>query len=386
MHNWLLPEHIADILPTAARQVETAKAAILENFRTCGYELVLPPMLEYIDSLVEEDDIGLLLKTFCVVDQLSGRQLGVRADITPQVARIDAHLLSRRSGVTRLCYAGSVLHARPGGLMSSREPLQIGAELYGYAGGEADLEIIELMLSTLRLAKVNDLQLSLGHIGIFRALIVEAGISASKSNEILTLLQSKDSSSLALLLNDVAEPWRQALLALARLYGGIEVLEEAYRVLPALPAIEQALQQLSTLGSRLQDAVSVSFDLAELRGDTYHTGLLFAVYAPGWPDALARGGRYDNVGHRFGRARPATGFSLDLRDLIRILPQRDAARGIRVASEYKEVACNEIARLRQGGEVVVIDYLGESPEALNCNRELVQSVDGWRLIPFDWSA
>ena len=382
MRNWLLPEHIADILPTAARQVESAKAAILENFRTAGYELVLPPMLEYVDSLVDEDDAGLLLKTFRVVDQLSGRQLGVRADITPQVARIDAHLLAGRDGITRLCYAGSVLHTRPDGLMSSREPLQLGAELYGYAGGGADQEIIELMLSTLHLLNVDGVQLNLGHIGIFRALIAEAGIDAALGNEILALLQSKDSSSLQLLLNDVAEPWRGALLALAHLYGGIEVLDEAQRVLPALPAISQALQQLSELGKRLSQTVNVSFDLAELRGDTYHTGLLFAVYAPGWPDALARGGRYDNVGHRFGRARPATGFSLDLRDLIRVLPQREAARGIRVAAEDRDAAHAEIVRLRQQGEVVVIDYLGESAEALYCNRQLIAQDGGWQLAAF----
>lgn len=382
MRNWLLPEHIADILPTAARQVESAKAAILENFRTCGYELVLPPMLEYVGSLVDDDDTGLLLKTFRVVDQLSGRLLGVRADITPQVARIDAHLLAGCNGITRLCYAGSVLHTRPDGLMSSREPLQIGAELYGYAGGEADQEIIELMLSTLRLLNVDGLQLNLGHIGIFRALIAEAGIDAALGSEILALLQTKDSSSLQLLLDDVAAPWRDALLALAGLYGGIEVLDEARHVLPALPAISQALQQLAELGTRLSQQVNVSFDLAELRGDTYHTGLLFAVYAPGWPDALARGGRYDNVGRRFGRARPATGFSLDLRDLIRILPQRDAAKGIRVAAADRDAAREEIARLRESGEVVVIDYLGETAGVLHCNRQLVAQDGGWQLKAF----
>ena len=383
MRNWLLPEYIADILPATARQVESAKAAMLEGFRVAGYELVLPPLIEYIDSLVSEGDVTLDLKTFKLDDQLSGRQLGLRADITPQVARIDAHLLGGRTGVTRLCYAGSVVHSRPSGLTSSREPLQVGAELYGYAGIEADLEIIDLMLSTLEKAGVKKLRLDVGHIAIFRGLAAAAGLAPEVTRELFGLLQNKDVASIAELVAGVAEPYKSAFLALPELYGPASVLDKARTRLPSLPEVELGLMQLAAIARATQGRVELSFDLAELRGDFYHTGLMFAAYAPGWSDAIARGGRYDNVGRRFGRARPATGFSLDLRDLVRILPERDSSRGVRVAARHLPAAAEEVARLRAAGEIVVIDYLGESAVALNCDRELVPAADGWQLAPFN---
>ncbi|WP_440029922.1 ATP phosphoribosyltransferase regulatory subunit [Chromobacterium amazonense] len=382
MRNWLLPEYIADILPATARQVESAKAAMLEGFRVAGYELVLPPLIEYIDSLVSEGDVTLDLKTFKLDDQLSGRQLGLRADITPQVARIDAHLLGGRTGVTRLCYAGSVVHSRPSGLTSSREPLQVGAELYGYAGIEADLEIIDLMLSTLEKAGVEKLRLDVGHIAIYRGLAAAAGLAPEVSRELFSLLQNKDAAGIAALVAGVAEPYKSAFLALPELYGPAAVLEKARTRLPSLPEVELGLMQLSSIARAMQGRAELSFDLAELRGDFYHTGLMFAAYAPGWSDAIARGGRYDNVGRRFGRARPATGFSLDLRDLLRILPERDSSRGIRVSARHLPAAAEEVARLRAAGEMVVVDYLGESAEALNCDRELVPAEQGWQLAPF----
>ncbi|KZE32627.1 ATP phosphoribosyltransferase regulatory subunit [Crenobacter luteus] len=383
MRNWLLPEHIADILPATARQVESAKAAMLDLFRSAGYELVSPPLIEYADSLISEGDDALDLKTFKLVDQLSGRQLGLRADITPQVARIDAHLLSGRQGVTRLCYAGSVVHALPSGLMSSREPLQVGAELYGYAGIEADEEIIALMLEVLSQAGVAGLRLDLGHVGIFRALAAAAGLSHKATRELFLALQGKDVGTVNELAGRLAEPWRSALRVLPELYGPAEVLARARAVLPPLPEIDAALDQLAALGDALKGQAEIGFDLAELRGDDYHTGLVYAAYAPGWSEALARGGRYDNVGERFGRARPATGFSLDLRDLIRILPERDSVRGIRVAAAQLPAAKAEIARLRAAGEVVLIDYLGESAEALYCDRELIPAASGWQVVPFN---
>jgi ATP phosphoribosyltransferase regulatory subunit len=382
MRNWLLPEYIADILPATARQVESAKAAMLEGFRVAGYELVLPPLIEYIDSLVSEGDVTLDLKTFKLDDQLSGRQLGLRADITPQVARIDAHLLGGRTGVTRLCYAGSVVHSRPSGLTSSREPLQVGAELYGYAGIEADLEIIDLMLSTLEKAGVEKLRLDVGHIAIYRGLAAAAGLAPEVSRELFGLLQNKDAAGIAALVAGVAEPYKSAFLALPELYGPAVVLEKARTRLPSLPEVELGLMQLSAIARAMQGRAELSFDLAELRGDFYHTGLMFAAYAPGWSDAIARGGRYDNVGRRFGRARPATGFSLDLRDLLRILPERDSSRGIRVSARHLPAAAEEVARLRAAGEMVVVDYLGESADALNCDRELVPAEQGWQLAPF----
>lgn len=382
MRNWLLPEYIADILPATARQVESAKAAMLELFRTAGYELVSPPLIEYIDALVSPEDGALALKTFRLDDQLSGRQLGLRADITPQVARIDAHLLAPRSGVTRLCYAGSVVHARPDGLLGSREPLQLGAELYGYAGIEADLEVIRLMLATLRLAGVDGVRLDAGHMALFRGLVQAAGLSAEASGELFATLQAKDVSTLAELVQGVAEPWRSAFLALPELYGPRSVLDKARTRLPSLPEVELGLMQLSAVADALAGEVELSFDLTELRGTHYHSGLMFAAYAEGWAEEVARGGRYDNVGRRFGRARPATGFSLDLRDLIRIMPERSAARGICVAARDAAAARDEIDRLRAAGEVVVIDYLGESAEALCCDRSLQRTQDGWQIAPF----
>jgi ATP phosphoribosyltransferase regulatory subunit len=383
MRNWLLPEHIADILPATARQVETAKSAMLELFRTAGYELVLPPLVEYIDSLVAEGDDSLEVKTFKLDDHLSGRQMGLRADITPQVARIDAHLLAERTGVTRLCYAGSVVHARPAGLMSSREPLQVGAELYGFAGIEADLEIIRLALATLRLVNVENMRLDIGNIAIFRGLATAAGLAPELTRELFSALRSKDVSTVTRLVNGVAEPYRSAFVALPELYGPREVLDRARRRLPSIREVDQGLSQLLAIAHALEDRVEMSFDLTELRGTAYHTGLMFAVYAPGWPDELARGGRYDNVGRRFGRARPATGFSLDLRDLLRILPARDSARGIRVQSGHADEAASQIEALRRAGEIVIIDYLGESAASLNCDRELVREASGWQVVPFN---
>lgn len=383
IRNWLLPEYIADILPATARQVETAKTAMLELFRCAGYELVLPPLIEYVDSLVAEGDAALDLKTFKLDDQLSGRQLGLRADITPQVARIDAHLLANRSGVTRLCYAGSVVHTRPNGLMSSRQPMQVGAELYGYAGIEADLEVIRLMLAVLRQVGVENLRLDVGHYAIFRGLSQAAGINGDAARELFRVLQSKDISTLRELVTNVAEPYKSAFLLLPELYGPVSVLAKARARLPALPEVELGLTQLSSIAQSLAGEVELSFDLTELRGTHYHTGLMFAAYAEGWAEELARGGRYDNVGRRFGRARPATGFSLDLRDLIRILPERDSSMGIRVAASHLPGAEDEVARLRAQGEMVIIDYLGESAESLNCNRELVPVAQGWQVVPFN---
>lgn len=381
MRNWLLPENIADILPATARQVESAKAAMLERFRTYGYELVCPPLIEYIDSLVYDGDTALVMKTFKLDDQMSGRQLGLRADITPQVARIDAHLLSSRQGVTRLCYAGSVLHTVPESAMRSREPLQVGAELYGSSDVGADLEIVDLMLASLEGVGVGGLTLDIGHVGIFRALAAAAALPARLTAELFGVLQAKDIPSAETLLAGAAEPFRSALLALPGLYGP-DALSRASQCLPALPEIRQALADMQAVADSVAGRATVNFDLSDLRGTAYHTGLMFAAYAPGWSDALARGGRYDNVGDKFGRARPATGFSLDLRDLVRVLPQRSPAMGIRVAGADAGRAREAIAALRAAGEVLVIDYLGESATALNCDRALVWRADGWQVEPF----
>ncbi|MCT6881834.1 MAG: ATP phosphoribosyltransferase regulatory subunit, partial [Snodgrassella alvi] len=305
MQSWQLPEYIADILPSAARQLESAKEQLLALYRVHGYELVSPPLLEYSQSLLTRIDEGLSLKTIRVVDQLSGRQLGLRADITPQVARIDAHLLSANSGLNRLCYAGSVLHARPDGFLSTREPLQIGAELYGHAGIEADIELIDLMLKSLSIVNVSAPTLSLGHIGIFYALAEAAGLDDQQAASLLQLMQAKDASAVekCVMQWQLSQQWIDAFIALPTLYGTQEVLQTARTILPDLPEISIALQQLQQICAAFASN-SIFIDLSELRVDNYHTGLLFAAYSEDWPDALARGGRYDGLGKYFGRSRP----------------------------------------------------------------------------------
>ncbi|AUZ03981.1 MULTISPECIES: ATP phosphoribosyltransferase regulatory subunit [Vitreoscilla] len=383
MQSWQLPEYIADILPSTARQLESAKEALLGLFRVHGYELVSPPLLEYTSSLLLDIDDGLALKTIRIVDQISGRQLGLRADITPQVARIDAHLLSANDGINRLCYAGSVIHARPDSLLSTREPLQVGAELYGYEGIEADVEIIDLMLKTLKLAHAKNVYLSLGHVGIFQALADKAQLTVAQSRELLSLMKDKDSEAVLAAMAgwDIDTIWKQTFAVLPTLYGDVEtVLSRAKTELPAIKGVQDALDALKTICKQFKE-YKVHIDLSILRNDSYHTGLLFAAYAPGWSDALARGGRYDGLGHQFGRARPATGFSLDLRDLIEVLPQKPAKQGIKVAAQWAVDAKAFMDELRAQGEVVVIDYVGDDANTLHCDRELVLKDGAWMTVP-----
>lgn len=367
MRNWLLPEHIADILPPFARTLEDRKNAVLELFRTHGYDLVTPPLMEYLDSLLTTNDPALARKTLRVDDRLSGRQLGLRADITPQVARIDAHLLSHRQGVTRLCYAGSVLHALPDGLLSSRQPMQIGAELYGFAGLAADLEIIQLMLATLKTVGIDKIVLAVGHMGVFYALARAANLNQAQIDAILPLLQAKDLPSLSAELAYLAPDFRRAFLELPKLFGA-DALQRARELLPQSEALCAALDEIEAVKNALKaQDVWLDYDLTELRGTHYHTGLIFAAYAEGWSSELARGGRYDNVGEKFGRARPATGFSMDLRHILRLLPHPGAC-GICVAADDAADLSAEIAALRAQGEVVKIDYLAEGAAALGCDR------------------
>ncbi len=380
MQSWQLPEHIADILPSTARQLENAKERLLALFRVHGYELVSPPLLEYSDSLLTRIDEGLSLRTIRVVDQISGRQLGLRADITPQVARIDAHLLSANNGVNRLCYAGTVLHARPDGFLSTREPLQIGAELYGHAGVEADIELIELMLDSLQ--QVHDVRLALGHLGIFRALAAAAGLDAADSRLLLGSMSDKDAQAVREHCRQCALPaqWADAFTRLPTLYGNPEVIARARAILPPLPAIDSALNQLQQVCQAFAGR-AIHIDLSELRVDSYHTGLLFAAYGRNWPDALARGGRYDGLGSHFGRARPATGFSFDLRDLIGHLPPASNVAGIAVSVHDAANARDVIAGLRQQGECVLIDYTPESAPPAGCDRRLLQQDGRWQVVP-----
>lgn len=374
--NWLLPEYTADALPHEAARIERLRRRMLDLFRVHGYELVMPPLLEYLDSLLTGTGADLKLRTFKLVDQLSGRTLGVRADITPQAARIDAHLLNRQ-GVTRLCYCDSVLHTLPASQAATREPIQLGAELYGHAGVEADLEVIRLMAAALTRAGTPASRIDLGHVGVFSALAEAAGLTGETEHEVLQRLQAKDVPSLQALCANVAEPYRSALLRLPSLYGGGEVLDAAARELPALPAIDAALATLRALRAAMPE-LPLSFDFSDLRGYQYHNGVVFAAYYPGFPSAIALGGRYDGAGKAFGRARPATGFSLDLREVARLAPPEAAPAGILAPSGEDAALRAEIARLRAAGEIVVELLPGQTgSEGPRCDRQLVGQGSKW---------
>lgn len=317
MRNWVLPEYIDDILPDEARRIEGLRRTLLDHFLGHGYRLVQPPLIEHLDSLLTGTGHDLELQTFKVVDPLSGRMLGVRADMTPQVARIDAHLLNE-PGVTRLCYAGSVLRTRPGGVAQTREVLQIGAELYGEPGIAADVEVLALLLSSLDVAAVSGLHLDLGHVGVYRALANASRLAANGGDsELFAAMRTKDMPSVAALTAKLAAAWRDAFVMLPTLYGPAdEVLALARARLPDTPAIAGALAALETLAKTACDRVdALHIDLADLRGYHYQSGASFSVFTSGEPNAIGRGERYDGIGKAFGRARPATGFTLDLRQL-----------------------------------------------------------------------
>ena len=384
MNRWLLPEDIADVLPAQARKVETLRRAILDLYQSYGYELVAPPILEFLDSLLTGTGSDLNLQTFKLVDQLSGRTLGLRADITPQVARIDAHLLNR-AGVTRLCYAGSVAHARTPVGSSSREQLQLGAEIYGCANWEADFEAITLLLKTLDLAGLKKVYLDLSHAGILAGILEEQELDKETIETLYGLLQSKDRPGLKQWATCLPAKVAQALLALTELNGPCaEVLANAKKVLPKHAAVDKALSDLERAVSeaaKLLSAVELSIDLADLRGYQYHSGVMFAAYVDGLPQPIARGGRYDQVGKAFGRSRPATGFSLDLLTLAGLSPLNPRKQAV-LAPWVDDAALNQaIADLRNRGEVVIQVLSGEVIEAAEyeCDRELVKQGNSWEL-------
>jgi len=312
---WVLPEYVEDILPAEASRIESLRRKVLDLFAAKKYELVIPPLLEYMDSLLTGTGHDLDVRTFKVVDQMSGRMMGVRADITPQVARIDAHLLNRK-GVTRLCYCGSVLHTRPASPGATREPIQIGAEIYGEAGVAADLEIQRLLCDALALAGARKARIDIGHVAVFRAIVHDAGVDAALEGELFGALQKKDKPAIAALTKSLPAKTKSALNLLPELYGGPEMLAQAEKSLPKLPELTRALATLRAMSKACR--IPASFDLAELRGYHYHSGVVFDAYCAGIAGPVARGGRYDEVGKAFGRARPATGFSIDLRALASV--------------------------------------------------------------------
>jgi len=317
VRKWVLPEYIEDLLPAEAEEVERLRRALLDHFRAHGYRLVQPPLVEHLDSLLTGTGRDLELQTFKVVDPLSGRMLGVRADTTPQVARIDAHLLNE-PGVTRLCYCGSVLRTLPAGTAQTREVIQIGAELYGEPGIAGDREVLALLLSSLAAAGARGLHLDLGHVGVYRALANSAGIAGNgDDSELFAALRAKDAPAVAELTARLPAAWRDALTALPTLYGPAqEVIEAARERLPDTPAIANALATLATLADSAQTGVeALHVDLADLTGYHYQNGVIFSVFVAGETSAIGNGGRYDGIGKSFGRARPATGFTFDLRQL-----------------------------------------------------------------------
>ncbi|EEO26962.1 ATP phosphoribosyltransferase regulatory subunit [Oxalobacter paraformigenes] len=375
MPNWLLPEFIADVLPSEARKMEDLRRKILDEFRSYGYELVIPPMLEYLESLLTGVGQDTEIYTFKLIDQLSGRTMGIRADMTTQVARIDAHLLNRNT-VTRLCYAGSILHTRPSGLQATREPLQIGAEIFGYPGIEADAEIQSLALASLKAAGISGVCLDLSHVGVLKALIASDPLAQIFEAQLFDLLETKDMPGLIELTKGFHEDTRTALLALPSMYGDVEILKEAKKILPDTEGIAKALAELEYLAGQAE-CDRVTIDLADMHGYHYHSGVMFAAYVPGLPNAIARGGRYDHVAEAFGRSRPATGFSMDLRELARVLPAAEKRHVILAPWSDDEKLCRKIGELRQSGEIVVYELPNSRSEhdEFVCDRFLVQEAD-----------
>jgi len=373
---WLLPEHIADVLPAQARRIEQLRRALLDRARGYGFELVVPPLLEHLESLLTGTGRELDLKTFKLVDQLSGRTLGLRADTTPQAARIDAHLLNRE-GVTRLCYCGPVLHTRPAGPNATREPLQFGAEIFGHAGLEADLEVMELALDCLHAAEPGEVLIDLADARVLRGALAGVPFDERQLQDVVAALTGKDASTLHALSAGMPADTQQALNALLRLYGGAEVLTAARRELPARPVVREALDELEWLASHLRTAfpgLRIGFDLSDMSGYAYYSGARFAVYGSACPDALARGGRYDEVGAVFGRNRPAVGFSLDLKALAEIARPVPAGKAIRAPWGEDTSLRATVRRLRASGETVLAMLPGHEVEsqAFECDRELVR--------------
>jgi ATP phosphoribosyltransferase regulatory subunit len=387
MSAWVLPDHIADVLPSEARHIEELRRSLLDTARSHGYELVMPPLLEHIESLLTGTGESLDLHTFKLVDQLSGRTLGLRADSTPQVARIDAHLLNRR-GVARLCYCGPVVHTRSERPTASREPLQFGAEIYGHAGLEADLEALELAQACLRSAGLLDLQVDLADVRIIDAVLDPLGLPAATVARLHAALTAKDVAELRLLSRALPVAAQRDLTSLATLFGDASVLAEARRVLTPSPALHAALDELQWLADHVH-GMAVSFDLSDLRGYAYYTGVRFAVFARdarGPAADIARGGRYDEVGAVFGRKRPAVGFSLDLKELVACVAPRPLVAAIRAPWGMDAGLRQAITALRAEGHTVVCVLPGHEHEVdeFLCDRELVSDTSrpgGWAVRP-----
>jgi len=389
---WLLPDGVDEVLPPDAQALERLRREILDLFESWGYALVIPPLAEFIESLQSGNGEDLDLQTFKLTDQVSGRLMGVRADITPQVARIDAHRLPTELP-QRLCYLGPVLHTRPDKFAGSRNPLQLGAELYGYAGIESDAEVVCLMADVLKLASKERITIEIGHMGLFKALIEQAGLDADSADKLLDALLRKDASEVRSCLaeNQVDALTQKHIIALLELNGGVEVVDTAARLLADAPVVVgEAIRALNALVGLLRDRipeVGIHVDLAELRGYRYHTGVIFAAYLPGVGRQVAWGGRYDNIGRQFGRHRAATGFSTDLKNLVGICAREHGQTRTKTfapAGSDKRLI-DAITRLREAGGIVVQQLPGQIGDArtMGCTHELVESGGGWNNKALD---
>jgi len=385
---WILPQGIEELLPAQASKLEALRRKVVDLYASWGYELVEPPLMEYLESLLVGTGRELDLSTFKLVDQLNGRTMGVRADITPQVARIDAHRL-KREVPTRLCYLGSVLHTRGEGLAGNRSPLQLGAELYGHAGVESDVEVIALMLETLSLAGIGPLHLDLGHVGLFRGLAAEAKLSQEQEAQLFEMFQRKAKPEIEQFLAGLplSDEHRQMLSGLVNLNGDQSVLQQAQELLAtAGETVQQALHYLQAAAERLQQSqpkLNLHFDLAELRGYHYHTGMVFSAYALGHSQEVARGGRYDDIGRAFGRARPATGFSTDLKTLVSLSGiVADSSAKIFAPAGDDSKLWETMQELRNAGHTVIRALPGQSGAAaeMGCERKLVFNNEFWTVV------
>ena len=387
---WILPDGVEEILPDEAYKLESLRRQLLDLYASWGYQLVITPLIEYLDSLLVGSSHDLELHTFKIIDQLSGRMMGIRADITPQAARIDAHCLNRE-GPVRLCYADSVLHTKPQGLLTSRVPIRVGAELYGHAGVECDIELVCLMHATLSAAEIGDLHIVLGHVGLFRSLVTEARIDAETQQVLFEAVQRKAYDEIDEVVSAAVNDAQLAKLlkGLSRLSGDAGVLAEAKALFAKAPAsVKEEFADLVAIvegvKQRIPDIV-LCYDLCELRGFEYHTGIVFAAYTPHHGRAVAKGGRYDHIGEVFGRARPASGFDADLKTLARLTGKsykRPAGILAPVIDSSELLAA--IEKLRAAGETVVsaLDSGAIDPQAakeLECDRRLVLQAGKWQV-------
>lgn len=387
-NRWLLPEGVEEILPPKAIQLEHMRRSIIDLLATWGYEFVIPPMIEYLESLLTGTGEDLDLKTFKITDQLSGRLMGIRADMTPQVARIDAHLLKRNTP-TRLCYYGSVLHTRPGKSGETRSPLQLGAELYGHAGVASDIEIVKLMLATLKHVGIAQTYMDIGHIGVFRALSAESSLNDEQRAAVFEALQRKAKDELKVFYREwnVTDSASKALLDLVDLNGDVSVLDEAESLLKNIsPEVVKYIEEVKTLANAIKDQsdVKINIDLAELRGYHYHTGMVYTAFVPGHGEGIAFGGRYDDIGKAFGRARPATGFSLDVKSLLKYQSTAtNKAKKIFAPVSDEPSLQNKIDELRALGNIVVQELSGqqENAEDMNCQQQLIYEDGAWKIKP-----